>query len=286
MGKYFKFAINIPWVIYIIARWVSIAWIENYITPALEEFSKWSGIPMLLVEGVIIGAFLVGSVWWFWSGIKGKNQKTNEIGYVDKVIVDSKSSELLALPNALSELSELDYETYKKLSLIKRSDSVLTTIQSQLRKDWNVKPSEALENVEPEIVRATVQKTIKNLKLETKELSENTMMFLLHAAGILDDHHIGISEYRESDERYSNMNKLKAKVQKSELRDAIRMYNWYSLGICSMLLLIAYFPQNSVQSIQTALGKTSTELHAEREDTLSYIMVKINTLIIEELHDK
>lgn len=290
MGKgLLKLAINIPSAIWVFVRWFSISWIENYISPVLAKLSLWTGISMPIIEGLLIGAVLVGSIWWLVSGLKGKRTATekasneSDVSYVDKIIVDSKATDLLAIPAVLQALSELDYDTYQKLRLIKRSKTIVKSIQSQLRQDWRMRPVETFENLDNKTIRATIENTIRNLRLETKKLDEETMIFMLHVAGVLDDHKIGISKYRENDENYSRVNRLKAKVETHELRNAIRMYNWYSLGMCSILLLIAIFPNESVQSIQKQFGKTSTELKAEREDTLGYIMTKINSLVREEL---
>jgi len=261
--------------------------INTNLSTAVSVFITWV-LPFLLIFGAI------------WLGYRIRNPKLKTIpdmsmvnhppdsskSYVDKLIVDSKSNDLLGIPVALQALSELDYGTYQKLKLIKRSDTIVKSIQSQLRQDWKTRPTETFENLDEKMVRATIENTIKNLKLETGKLDENTMMFMLHVAGVLDDHKIGISKYRENDERYLTVNRLKAKVETHELRNVIRTYNWYSIGMCSMLLLVDIFPFDSVQSIQKRLGKTSTELKAEREDTLGYIMVGINSMVRVELHGK
>ncbi len=256
--------------------------------PLLQGMASWAGVPVIALESFLAGVLFVGSIVWIYSSIRGKQKKVDiddreKSNYVDKIIVDSKAKDLLAIPAGLQALSELDYDTYQNLRLIKRSKTIVKSIQSQLRQDWRMRPVETFENLDKKTVRATIENAIKNLRLETKKLDEETMMFMLHVAGVLDDHKIGISKYRENDEKDSGVNRLGVKVETHELRNAIRMYNWYSLGMCSMLLLIAIFPNESVQSIQKQLGKTSTELKAEREDTLGFIMTRINSLVGEEL---
>ena len=99
------------------------------------------------------------------------------------------------------------------------------------------------------------------------------------------DEKIGLSKQREADDAFNLVNRLKAKTATDGLRNAIRIYMWYSLGINSILLLIAYFPADSVRAMMKALGKTYTELKAEREQTLSYLLTKVNALMEDELHE-
>ncbi len=56
------------------------------------------------------------------------------------------------------------------------------------------------------------------------------MMFMMHLSGVLDDYGMGLSKLRESNERYNLVSRLKAKVATQELKNAVRVYMWYSLG--------------------------------------------------------
>src|SRR3990172_12975688 len=107
MRKYLKLAINIPTIIWGIARWFSVAWIENYVNPFLQMLSERTGAPMPFIEGVLVTLITVGSLFWvfgkFW-----KKPSTN-VGerhkyYVAKKVVDSKADDLLALSDALQKL--------------------------------------------------------------------------------------------------------------------------------------------------------------------------------------
>lgn len=56
------------------------------------------------------------------------------------------------------------------------------------------------------------------------------------------------------------------------------------VGINSILLLISYFSAESVKSIIGLLGYTPTELRAQREQTLSFLLTEITKLIGDELY--
>lgn len=101
--NYLKLAVNIPSVIWGFARWFSIAWIENYISPVLERVSSWAGIPMIALEGFLVGVVLVGSIWWLISGLKNKTEtgelKLKRIKDTDKTEV----TDLMRLVNTLED---------------------------------------------------------------------------------------------------------------------------------------------------------------------------------------
>lgn len=289
MSKYFKLAINIPSIIWGIAKWFSIAWIENFINPSLEKFSEITGIPMQILEGIIIGGLLIGSIIWligmFWKKPSNNAEKDHKY-YVAKKIVDAKADSLLGLSDALQSLSELDIRLLNEKRMKKVSNQMLINIQNRLKVDWNMKSSDTYDNLTIQTIQDVINKTIKDNHLELTKEDKETMLFMLHVAGVLDDEGVGLSKRREKDESYSLVNKLKAKAATDNLRDAIRFYIWYSLGMNSMLLLISIFPANSVQSMMKALGKTSAELKEERDSTLSHLLSRINALAERELHGK
>lgn len=287
MRKYFKLAINIPSIVWLIAKWFSIAWIENYIAPALEKLSEWTGIPMQFIEGLLMGIIAVASLWWLF-GRYGRKQtddaEESHKVYVAQKIVDSKADDLLALPNALQALMDLDIRLLNNMRIREIPKQTLIMVQSRLREDWKVRPPETYDSITIQTVKDVIKKTIKENKLKLTKEDEETMLFMLHVAGVLDDEKVGISKHREKDEAFKLVNRLKAKVATDRLRNAIRFFDWYSLGINSILLLIGYFPADAVQAMMRALGKTSTELEKEREQTLSYLLINVNALIKKELH--
>ena len=290
MLKYFKLAINVPSALLLFGKWFSIAWVENYINPALEYFSSITGVSMQVLEGIVIGGLLVGSLFWLFGRFWAKPATNAEEGhryYVAKKIVDSKADALLALSDALQNLRELDMQLVGENRVRKIRKPVLIRMQKRLREDWRMRPSETYDGaLTIQAVQDAIAKTVRQNKLKFTKENENTMAFMLHVAGILDDEGLGISERREQDERFTLVNKLKAKVSTDALRNAIRIFMWYSLGINSMMLLVAYFPTDSVQQMMKALGKTSAELKGERDQTLSYLSAKINHLLEQELYGK
>lgn len=255
----------------------------------LMEVVRWEELPSALVIGILCVGLLL-SIFLYWYGYilyrRQKGDAKGNIGYVDKIIVNAKAQDLLAIPTALQALGELDIEITNKLSLRKVSKAKLIKIQSRLRKDWQMKPSEAYDNLSEDTIKSVINQTAKRMKLVYTYVNEETMMFMMHVAGVLDENEVGLSALREEEERYKVVQKLKARVATDELRNAIRVYVWYSLGINSILLLISYFPAQSVQSMMKMLGKTPTELRAEREQTLGFLITNVSNLMECELHGK
>lgn len=95
-----KLAVNIPSIIWVFTRWFSIGWIENRIEPALEYFSRRTGIQMPYLEGVLIGAIFVGSIWWLVNGQKMSNGKKG----ISALPVDDKEY-IAKLNKALQDIS-------------------------------------------------------------------------------------------------------------------------------------------------------------------------------------
>jgi hypothetical protein len=254
---------------------IAIGGLATYLNPII-------GIPLFIIM-LIIGVWLLTKAYKREVATKEelKETKTN---YVNKIIIDSKSKDLLAIPDALQELRDLDIKLFNKLSHRKVSRGKLIKIQSQLRSDWEIKPSETYDNLSRQMIKDIINQTVKRLNLSYTEATEDTMLFMINIAGVLDDNGVGLSKLREADERFNLIIKLKAKISTQKLINAIRVYTWYSLGINSILLLTVYFPAQSVQSVMKTLGKTDTELKAERDQTLSFLLTVVNKLIEEELH--
>lgn len=230
--------------------------------------------------------FVVASVWaacaliYWWRNIKGKRSE-----------ITTKESELLALPDALHALGELDVKLIRELGQNKRKEarSKLKNILSRLQKDWEIKPSKTYKNLSEQARRDAqdiVNQTVKKMGLSYTSVNEETMMFMLHIAGVLDDENIGISEQREKDDRYKLVMKLQSRVATQELNDTIRVYQRYSLGINSILLFISYCPTEYASLVMKEFGHTSTELRAEREQTLRFLLTNISGLLEKELYGK
>lgn len=258
---------------------------EGWIAERLGFFVAWI-LPVIIVFGAIWLGYRIKTSKIVPDVAEDSNIQKEQTNYIDKIIVDTKAQDLLAIPNALQDLSSLDIELTNKLSLIKRSKAKLINTQAQLRKDWSMKPSEAYGNLSEKIIKQAINQTAKRMKLQYTRVNEDTMMFMMHVAGVLDDNNAGLSELREKDEHYHLVNTLKAKVATQELKNAIRVYTWYSLGINSILLLVAYFPTESVRQMMKMLGKTPTELKAEREQTLGFLLTDVANLLERELHGK
>ena len=151
-----------------------------------------------------------------------------------------------------------------------------------MQEDWEIKPLEEHKDLQ-QIMQNTVYQTIKRMNL-SDNVNEETMTFLVHLAGVLDDEGIGISERRERDNRYKLVKRLRAKIATQELEDTVTIYLCYSLGINSLLLFVSYWPIEAANSVMKVFGKTSTELRAEREQTLHSILTRISELIEKELY--
>lgn len=239
---------------------------------------------LMVIGGIIalgVGGFLL------WDSYRSKRKESTEKlqnAHVTKIITDAKLKPLLALLNALQALGELDIKLANKLGRKRIKRSKLKSIQSRLRKDWGVKSSETYNNTSEQTIRDVVNQTVKNMGISYTSVNKETMTFMLHIAGVLDDEEVGISAQREKDDRYKSVIKLQAKVATQELNNAIKVYLWYSLGINSILLFMSYFPTVAVRSMLQTLGKTSTELRAERKDTLQFLLTNVSKLVEKELY--
>jgi len=245
---------------------------------------------MPFIEGVLVTLIAIGSLFWvfgkFWKKPSISAEERHKY-YVAKKIVDSKADTLLALSDALQNLKELDMQLLGENRVRKIRKPVLIRVQKRLREDWELRPSETYGDVLTiQTVKDVITKTAKQNRLKFTKEDENTMLFMLHVAGVLDDEDIGISERREQDERLGLVEKLRAKASTDVLRNAIRFFILYSLGINSMMLLVAYFPTSSVQQMMKGLGKTSAELKGERDQTLGSLLARINFLVEQELYSK
>lgn len=90
MGKILlKLSINLVSIIWILLRWLSIAWLEEKILPYLQVIAKWIGVPMVAVEGFLVGVIFLASIWWIISSIR--KQKLNQ-SEATKELEDIKSA--------------------------------------------------------------------------------------------------------------------------------------------------------------------------------------------------
>ncbi|MFC1914777.1 hypothetical protein ACFLWK_00775 [Chloroflexota bacterium] len=211
------------------------------------------------------------------------NQAMRMEKYAEMVILEKKANPLLALPNALQKLRECDIEILNRRKYIKVPLAKISVIQGQLQKHANIAPAKSVDNYTEEQIRNVIGNTTTKLKIKAEILDANTQIFMLKVAGVLDENKIGISRFRVKDDRYISLAGLTALVETEELRNAIRTFKWGSLGMNSMLLLTIIFPRTMVDVIMESLGKTTTELIAERDDALDGILQNINVFIRGEL---
>jgi hypothetical protein len=210
----------------------------------------------------------------------------NHRAHVTRVITDDKAEALLRLRDALHDLGELDSRLASKLAHKRIKRAKLVRIQRRLQQDWEVQPSSINENLSRQEIQDTVNQTIKRLGIcgdTINTVDEETMRFMIHTAGVLDDEQVGISKQREGDDRYKLVTRLQAKIATDELNNAIKVYVWYSLGMNSMLLLVSYFPAKGAGFIMQSFNKTTTELRAERDQGLRLLLTGISKLIEAEL---
>jgi len=295
------------WYVRVPRRWweviinVSLTFIPLLV--GLTAFIRWAGkatpsLPLWIAALVIGGAtlFFVFSFLAFRRVVLERNEARNKllkdaegaVGYdhkahVTRVITDGKAEALLGLRDALHDLGELDSRVARKLAHKQIKRSKLVRIQRRLQQDWEVQPSSIHENLSKQEMQDAVNQTIERLGICDASVNEETMRFMIHTAGVLDDEQVGISTQRENDDRYKLVSRLQAKIATEELNNAIKVYMWYSLGMNSMLLLISFFPAKGANLIMQAFNKTTTELRAEREQGLRLLLTGISKLIEKEL---
>lgn len=277
--------IFIPWLVGLIAfiHWASKA------TPPLP----W-GIIALVIGGAVL--FFVFSFLAFRRVVLERNEARNQlheapaggVGYdhkqhVTRVITNDKAEALLGLREALHNLGELDSRLAGKLAHKRIKRLKLVRVQRRLQQDWEVQPSSIHENLPRQEIQDAVNQTIERLGICGDSVNEETMRFMIHTAGVLDDEQVGISAQRENDDIYRLVTRLQAKIATEELNNAIKVYLWYSLGMNSMLLLISYFPAKGASFIMQSFNKTTTELRAERDQGLRLLLTGISKLIETEL---
>lgn len=210
--------------------------------------------------------------------------KYNHNAHVAKLITGSKAESLLMLPDALQALGELDIELEFQLGRKKKSKTQLQRILNRLQKDLGM---ESLDKDSSEKVkRDAINQAVKELNLSYTNVNEETMTFMLHIAGVLDEEGIGIPTRREKNDKYKLVIRLQANIATKELNDAIRAYLAYSLGINSILLFCDYCPAEAIRPIREIFKKTHSELREERQATLRFILTRISELIEKELHGK
>ena len=299
------------WSVRVHRRWweviinVSLTFIPLLV--GLIAFIRWASkatppLPLWIIALVIGGAilFFAFSFVAFRRVVLERNEARNKLGryveggmgydhkaHVTKVITDDKAEPLLGLKDALHELGELDSRLASKLAHKRIKRSKLVRIQRRFQQDWEVQPSSIHENLSKQEIQDTVNQTIKRLGIGGDSVgdsvNEETMRFMIHTAGVLDDEQAGISARREKDDRYKLVSRLQAKIATEELNDAIKVYMWYSLGMNSILLLISYFPTEGASFIMQSFNKTTTELRAERDHGLHILLAGISRLIEKEL---
>lgn len=256
------------------------AWGEIIVGAAVGYFltliSPWVGVPI----GVIA---IVGGFYMMYRVSRRENTSTKE--YVNKLIIDKKAESLLNLPEALQKLGECDIEMVNRLRGLKMSKSKLAAIQRSLQQNTKITPADAGKKYTEEEVRDAISSTVKKLDIKGELLDENTQVFMLKVAGVLDAHNVGISRLRFNDERFKSVNSLSTYIETKDLSLFVKTFKWSSLGINSILLSMYLFPPQQVQTIMNVVKKTHTELVVERDDSLSAILRGINQYIRIELSD-
>jgi hypothetical protein len=240
------------------------------ITPTQADALVISGIVALVGAGIL---------WWVSKRFK---RIENYHAHVAKIITDDKAESLLILPTALQDLGELAIELADKLVKTGILEAKLTEIQRQLREDYKIKQFGMYEDVPEQTIRNGVKQTLKRLKISG--VNKETIMFVLHVAGVLDDEGVGImTQWQESD-KYKLVAKLQPKVATQELNNAIYVYLCYCIGINSILLLVSYFPAKAIRKVNRTFKKTPAELREDRTRILNILLTDIRQLVEGELH--
>jgi len=285
--KYLKLAINIPSIIVILAKWISISWIENFINPILQKLSEWTGASMDLIEGILIGAIFIGSLWWLFAYKFKRNIITRENNdtiknHAGSLILNKKSESLLALPEGLQNLRDLDNEIYNRRKNIKISESTLVKIQKQIQMLTDI-TSRKIGDTDVQEVMNTIKSISNEHHIKGMLLDENTQAFMLKVTGALDDNKVGLSRFREKDKRYQSLNQLTAYIETNELLKYVKLFKWSSLGMNSLLLMTGIFPRKTIEIMLAANKTTMTGIKAERDNGLDEILKYVNVYIRTEL---
>ena len=245
----------------------------------------FSNMNPLYIIGLVIGSGLI-----LYGLVKAESKNKSQPRYdhdvyVAKMITDSKAEALLALPDALRVLGQLDGELAFEVSRIKRPKNQLIRIRGILdclRKDLEMRQF-SRDWPDKEIWDA-VNSTLEELNLSGTRANEETIAFMYHVAGVLDKAGMGISARRESSNQYKLVIRLQASIATQLLNYAVTAYLSYSLGINSILLLFDSCPPDQIGQLKKLFGKTDTELREERRATLAMLLTAINNLKEKELH--
>ncbi len=259
--KYFKLAVNIPSIIWLIAKWLSIAWIENFITPALEKISSWTGVPMPYIEGILIGGILVGSIWWLSNELRGNKGRIGESSNTD--VLEGIKSDLVALSYCEREVAVARTKTpCPNGTIIRINDDVSSTM-------FGVNAVETLRVILQEIIN--------------KDSIDPVIVYLRKFGDILDMNRYGLKEGLEQSDVYKShrtnlaQKRLKLKMSRKKKRivqgniDRVRSLSY---GLSSTELL-----RSILDSVSEAERRTSVKARVALEGVETIAERILNTAL-------
>jgi len=194
--KYLKLAVNIPSILLGIAKWFSIAWIEGFINPVLEKISEWTHIPMLVIEGIIIGVIFTGSLWWMFGYSKDRKEEhiTGKFEIKDIVPTLERMDSMLR-EKAIKESKK----RFNRKIYIKINEKVNTEVFGVNFDDVNTY-QDAKREFDKKIPEF-VNRTIKQTRPERFKMAEIR-------SGVLDAEGFGLKQYKAKGKYKNLMNSL------------------------------------------------------------------------------
>jgi len=205
--------------------------------------------------------------------------------YVSKMITDSKAKELLALPDALRALADLDGELALEVVNTKRSRGQLVgkmrTVLDRLQEESGIKRLD--KGLPDQAIVDSVNDAIAELNVSGTKVNPETLTFMHHVVGVLDEEGVGISARRVGSDEYKKVARLKASIATQILSYTVAVYMTYSVGITSVLMMVEACPPELMARVLKLFRQTRTELRRERRDTLDFLLAGVNGLKEKEL---
>lgn len=258
--------------------------VTNYafITPPVARWLFWITIVIGIAGLLMVGVALIRS--------EQNKEETNSIQrqYVNKIIVDAKAPSILAIPDTLKELSNIEATTTSQILSKKRHVKVnkLAKMQKELQRELNIKPNYKYSAMEDVKQRELVMKAIKKLGISEKEFNEEYLRALLAFTWILDKNELGLESELEKNDLYlaqkEQLDKQMPKLSGKEAGYAISTYKNMSLGLNSIILFQSYFPQN-YKRLLPVLDKPASQMKHEREEILEALLIMTRNALESEL---
>jgi hypothetical protein len=172
------------------------AWGESLVLAALAGIGAYLkpliGIPVLVVV-LVIGIWLIRRAYK-----KGNIKDNSNVEYVDKMIINSKTPEVLQITATLQKISDYQDDILSKLLAKNVKQRKLADIQTKLQTQLNINPQDNIF-VGNAVKIELIKKQMKKLGLYTKNFEEKHVQFMVEAAWVLDKFDVGMPQYFDED---------------------------------------------------------------------------------------